>query len=51
MGIIKAILKRQQSVIAMLFSSPHNISDQQPLHQAFTAIQSLVDSMCKEITP
>ena len=51
MGIIKAILKRQQAAIAMLFSSPHNISDQQPLHQAFTAIQSLVDSMCKEITP
>jgi len=51
MSIIKAILKRQQSVIAMLFSSPYNESDQQPLRQAFTAIKSLVDSMCKEITP
>ncbi len=51
MSIIKAILKRQQSVIAMLFSSPHNESDQQPLRQAFVTIKSLVDSMCKEITP
>jgi len=51
MGIIKAILKRQQSVIAMLFSSPHNESDQQPLRQAFATIKSLVDAICKEITP
>jgi len=51
MSIIKAILKRQQSAIAMLFPSPHNESDQQPLRQAFAAIKSLVDSMCKEITP
>jgi len=51
MNIIKAILKRQQSAVAMLFSSPHNESDQQPLRQAFTTIKTLVDAMCKEITP
>jgi len=51
MNIIKAILKRQQSSIAMLFSSPHNESDQQPLRQAFANIKTLVDTMCKEITP
>jgi len=51
MYTVKAILKRQQSAIAMLFSSPHNVSDQQPLRQVITAIKSLVDSMCKEITP
>jgi len=51
MNIIKAILKRQQSAVAMLFSSPHNESDQQPLRQAFTTIKTLVDAMSKEITP
>jgi ParB/RepB/Spo0J family partition protein len=51
MTIIKAILKRQQSAVAMLFSSPHNESDQQPLRQAFTTIKTLVDAMSKEITP
>ncbi|MDQ6998223.1 MAG: ParB N-terminal domain-containing protein [Mariprofundus sp.] len=50
MGIIKVILKHQQTAIAMLFSSPHNEQDQQPLRKAFTAIESLIDSMRKEIS-
>jgi len=51
MNIIKAILKRQQSAIAMLFSSPHNESDQQSLRQAFANIKTLVNAMSKEIAP
>jgi len=49
MSIIKAILKRQQAAIAMLFASPHNTQDQQPLRQSFAVIRSLIDSMCEEI--
>jgi len=51
MNTIKGILKRQQSAVAMLFSSPHNESDQQSLRQAFANIKTLVDAMSKEITP
>ncbi|MDQ6959457.1 MAG: ParB N-terminal domain-containing protein, partial [Mariprofundaceae bacterium] len=50
MSMIKAILKRQRSAIAMLFSSAHNEQDQQPLRQAFAAIESLLDSMRKEMS-
>jgi len=44
MNITKAILKRQQSTIAMLFSSPRNESDQQSLRQAFTTIKKIMAS-------
>jgi len=50
MSIIKAILKRQQAAIAMLFASPHNQQDQQPLLQSFAVIKTLVDSMHKEMS-
>jgi len=50
MGIIKAILKRQQAAIAMLFASPHNQQDQQPLLQSFAVIKTLIDSMLKEMS-
>ncbi|MDX8413353.1 MAG: ParB N-terminal domain-containing protein [Mariprofundales bacterium] len=51
MRTIKAMLKRQQKSIPMLFSSPHNQEDQQPLRQALTAIKLLVDAMQQEANP
>jgi len=50
MSVIKAILKRQQAAIAMLFASPHNTQDQQPLRQSFAVIRSLIDSMREEMS-
>jgi len=45
----KAILKRQRSAIPMLFSSPHNEIDQQPLHQVFVELQAIINGMDSEI--
>jgi len=49
MRTIKAMLKRQQKVVAMLFASPHNPDDQQPLRQALLEVKATLDALLKEV--
>jgi len=49
MNIIKAMLKRQQQNMGVLFCSPHNREDQQPLRQAFDSARVLMEAMHQEL--
>jgi len=49
MRTIKAILSRQRKAMAMLFSSPHNPSDQQPLRDALLEVKTTLDALLKEV--